>query len=186
VRSLSMLVTVLAIAAPLTVRAQDPRTTVVRDAQRLAQCTVALDAECVTALSDVAAYKRLSQPDFDFAKSQRGWFDGLKRVGASYARFHVSTQPKVFTVAGRLYAFVPYLRAMHWPGRPVRSVTAYLVGVSADHGQSWKFFDGAQLTIMNAPVIILGYTGSPPLPCVHESTARPVVLSHDAISVLSP
>lgn len=163
-RPMSILVSVLAISAAVTVRAQDPRTTVVRDAQRLAYCMVALNATCVTALSGVAVYERLSKPAFDFAKSQRSWFDGLKRVGASYTQMDVSTHPQVFTLHGRLYAFVPYRQTMHWPGHPIRSHSSYLIGVSRDSGLSWKFVGGPAVTDQNVQLVIKGYRGSPPRP----------------------
>jgi hypothetical protein len=107
-----ILVSLLALPAAIAVQAQDARTTVVHDAQRLAHCMTALNASCVTALSDVAVYERLSKRGFDFAKSQRSWFDGLKRVGASSTEMGVSTHPEVFTIHGRLYAFIPYRQTM--------------------------------------------------------------------------
>lgn len=174
-RPMSILVSALALSAVATVRTQDPRTTAVRDAQRLAHCMITLDTACVVALSDVAGFDRLASPlarrHWDFVEAQQGWFDGLKRVGASYTQFDVSRHPEVFSIHGRMYAFVPYRQTLTWPGHPVRPQACYFIGVSGNGGLSWKFVDGRAVTQRNAHLIIGGYQGNPPLPPVDRSAA---------------
>jgi hypothetical protein len=59
--------------------------TALRDAQRLAQCMMALDSPCVIALSDIHSYQLLSTTAFDFAKKQTHYFD-VPMAATSLAR----------------------------------------------------------------------------------------------------
>ena len=105
---------------------QDQVAALSRDAQHLADCMKALDANCVVALSHMESYERVSAPGFRFAESQSRFFDELRQTGSKYTRFEISVPRKIFGDDGHAYAFVPYVEAGEIHGRKFEQ-TAYLV-----------------------------------------------------------
>jgi hypothetical protein len=152
-------------AAGVTAHAQGKVPAVLRDAQKLAGCMKALDAPCVVALSDVAAYERLSPPGFQFAAAQTRFFDALRENGSRYARFEITGTPVTFAKGGARYAFVPYRSASVLKEQRHES-TSYFIGRSADGGVSWHFVDGGSLDADQIRIVIPSYDGQPPLPSV--------------------
>jgi hypothetical protein len=76
----------------------------------------------------------------------------------------------IFTDDGRIYTFVPYVEGGELEGRKF-ATTAYLVALSGDGGESWKFVDGANLGPESIRLIIPSYGGQP-LPPVPGSVMR--------------
>lgn len=118
--------------------AQDPLDTALRDAQRLAQCAMALDAPCVIALSDIHSYQLLSTTAFDFAKAQTHFYDALRDRGWGWIRYDVTAPREVFQDGTRLYAFVPYIRTSTFGGQ-LHTTQGFDVALSVDGGETWKF-----------------------------------------------
>ena len=146
--------------------AQEPLDTALRDAQRLAECMKALDAPCVTALSDVKSYQLLSATGFDFAKTQTHYFDSLREHGWGWITFDVKAPDQVFRDGARLYAFVPYVSRSNFGGE-VHTRQTFEVALSTDRGETWMFVDGAHLTPARMRVLIPSYSGQP-LPPTRE------------------
>lgn len=141
---------------------QLPEATVLREGQKLASCTKALDAECVIAMSNVAGYQSLSSPGFNFKRAQAIAFDRQKRAGWHYIYFTVDRPPEIFRIAQTLYAFVPY-RAELFGTKRVRT-SAYFIAQSNNEGASWKFEDGMNRGSAQLRVLIPGYSGHPSPP----------------------
>jgi hypothetical protein len=150
--------------------AQAPLAAAYRDAQRLAACMKALDAPCVVALSNVHSYQVLGgDPDFNFAKAQTRFFDGMKREGWGFSVFAVSLPRDLYVDGGRLYAFVPYSSTSNFGGRTSTN-QAFLTALSNDGGENWTF-----VTTTNSEQvqrIIPGYTGQPLPPVVFIDGAK--------------
>jgi hypothetical protein len=146
--------------------AQDPLDTVSRDAQRLAQCMLALDAPCVIALSDIHSYQLLSTTPFDFAKSQTRFFDALRDHGWGWIRYDVTAPREVFQDGTRLYAFVPCLRTSTFGGN-LHTTQTFDIALSVDGGGTWKFVRIGNPTPERIRLIIPSYSGQP-LPPTRE------------------
>ncbi|HTV76796.1 MAG TPA: hypothetical protein VMF03_00955 [Steroidobacteraceae bacterium] len=137
--------------------AADSASALMRDAQLLADCTKALDSQCVIRLSDIEAYDRISSRGFDFAKAQSVMYASMRKSHVKYVELSISSPHEVFTLNGRQYAFVPYTWVTEVEGQD-SELRAYFVGISRDHGSTWKFFDGAHVTSDNIRLIVPGYT----------------------------
>jgi len=118
--------------------AQDPLDTALRDAQQLAECMKALDAACVTALSDIKSYQLLSPAGVDFSKHQTHFFDKLRERGWGWTRYEVAAPSEVFHDGTRLYAFVPTVSTSTVGGQP-HTTRSFDVALSVDGGETWKF-----------------------------------------------
>ena len=147
--------------------AQDPLDTALRDAQRLAQCAMALDARCVIALSDIPSYHLLSAEPFDFGKSQTRFYDALRDRGWGFIRYDVTAPREVFRDGTRLYAFVPFIRTSTFGGQP-HTTQAFDIALSVDGGETWKFVSiGNNPTPERIRLIVPSYSGQP-LPPTRE------------------
>lgn len=140
--------------------AQDPLDTALRDAQRLAQCMMALDSSCVIALSDVHSYQLLSSGSFDFGKTQTHYFDALRDHGWGWTRYDVTAPREVFHDGTRLYAFVPVVYTSTFGGQP-RTVRAFDVALSVNGGETWKFVGFVDPKPEKIRVIVPSYSGQP-------------------------
>jgi len=149
--------------------AQDPLDTALRDAQHLAECMTALDAPCVSALSDVKSYQLLNGTAFDFAKTQTRFFEKLRDRGWRWTRYDVTGPEEVFQDGPRLYAFVPYVSTSTFGGQP-HTRQSFEVALSVDGGQTWKFVDIGDPTPERVHLIIPSYVGQP-LPPTHIAEA---------------
>lgn len=139
---------------------------VLREAEKFASCTKALDTGCVIALSDAQGYERLSAPGFRYRESQARYFEEFKEMGSRYTRFELAGAPVIFQKERSLYCFVPYRAEGVIAGQEFKT-DAYLIGRSPDGGLSWKFVDGTNLSIEQVRLLIPAYDGHPPLPAVH-------------------
>jgi len=146
--------------------AQDPLDTVLRDAQRLAQCMMALDAPCVIALSDIHSYQLLSTAPFDFAKSEIRFFDALRDHGGGWIRYDVTAPREVFQDGTRLYAFAPCLRTSTFGGN-LHTTQTFDIALSVDGGRTWKFVGIGNPTPERIRLIIPSYSDQP-LPPTRE------------------
>jgi hypothetical protein len=151
------------------VHALDAASTAIRDAQRLADCTKDLDAECVIALSDADSYSRMAPASFEFAKVQSRFFQALRGAGGKYTLVTVASPTALFTADARTYAFIPYVMDLDLKGRTTET-SAYFIAISSDGGASWKFFDGRGISEKNIRLVIPGYTDQE-LPPVREPDA---------------
>jgi hypothetical protein len=150
--------------------AQNPRSTLARDAQRLADCMTVLDANCVIELSDVQGFERLSRPGFSFGETQSRYFDLLKRRGI-YTRYVISAPSEIFGNDGRMYAFLPYVSERQIEGGRAEA-HAYFIAKSDDGGNSWKFLDARSVTPENIRLIVPSYSGQD-LPPVRMGQVAP-------------
>lgn len=147
--------------------AQDPLDTALRDAQRLAQCAMALDAPCVIELSDIPSYHRLSTGPFDFNKVQTRFYDAMRDHGWGFVRYDVVAPKEVFRDGTRLYVFVPFVRTSAFGGQP-HTTQGFDVALSADGGETWKFVStGDKPTPELIRLIVPSYSGQP-LPPTRE------------------
>jgi hypothetical protein len=148
---------------------QSPHQTLLRDAHRLAQCTLEGDAACVIGLSSIVSYERISPPHADFKAAQSRFFSQLSRAGARYARFDVGGAGEIYRSANSpQYAFVPYTSTLQVPGQALKATTAYLIGISDDDGKSWRFFDGVHVSADNIRQVLPSYRGQPLPPVKSE------------------
>jgi hypothetical protein len=147
--------------------AEDPLDSALRDAQQLAQCMMALDAPCVTALSDIHSYQLLSTgPVDDFGKKQAHFFDALRDHGWGWTRYDVAAPRQAFQDGTRLYAFVPCVRTSTFGGH-AKTTQTFDIALSVDGGHTWKFVGLANPTPERIRLIIPSYSGQP-LPPTRE------------------
>jgi len=139
-----------------------------RDAQRLADCNLALDADCVIELSDAKVYERLSKSGYSFADAQRMAFGSFKRSRVGWTKYEIAAPSKEFRGDGRVYRFVPYASTFNFGDRAV-DVKSYLIGVSADEGETWKFVDGQCFTPTIIKRIFPSYNFDPLPPGEHAA-----------------
>lgn len=143
--------------------AQGPLDTALRDAQQLAECTLALDSACVIALSDIPSYQRLSAgvvTSVEWAKRQAHYFDVLRDHGWGWTRFDVTAPERVFRDDSRLYAFVPYIGASTFGGHSHTS-QGFNIALSVDGGKAWKFVRIEKPTPERIRLVVPSYSNQP-------------------------
>jgi hypothetical protein len=154
----TLLVSVALLFSATDALAQDPMTTAWRDAQRLADCTKALDAACAAPLYDAQSYRLLNPPEFNPAKDLARYFDSLRRRGVKITWFETSRPEELFDDGRRVYTFVPYMRTMD-DGDRVSDTVCYLIGLSADEGETWTFVDAEGFTPEKIRTVVPSYDG---------------------------
>ena len=138
----------------------DQSDSAMRDAARLGACMVAMDAACVTALSNLEGYASLGTPSGEFLKSQTRFFEAQKQVHWKTLRYDVATPTVWLSDAHRKFVVLPYSRDADYSGQ-VRTFHSYLIGVSSDSGSSWRFVDGGDLTAQQVQAVMPPYDGQP-------------------------
>jgi len=135
------------------VDAREPLAAASRDAQRLADCIKSLDAACAAPLYDAKSYEllnRLQNGRFSAelnAKDLARHFDTLRQKGVRFTHFETSPPQELFADGVRVYAFVPYGRAIEFPDDKRMSGTrSFLIALSADQGKTWTFVDAEGFT----------------------------------------
>lgn len=80
---------------------------------------------------------------------------------------------QVFKDASRLFAFVPYASTLA-TGKYTSVTQAYLLALSADSGETWKFVDGRGVTPSQVKAIVPSYAGEllPKSHTVERSTSN--------------
>jgi hypothetical protein len=141
-----------------------------RDATRLVSCMRSFDAICANALTYTRIFEDHGIDRDQLDKRVTELYEKLKSIHATYRRFDLRPPWTPFTAGGRTYIFVPYSFVLQARGQDT-VITASFIGVSADSGASWTFFDGAKVTNENVGMMIPGYTGT---------TLPPVALSQSA------
>jgi hypothetical protein len=146
--------------------------TAARDAQRYFDCIDSLDESCLSALMYTSPFicngfivpGTLVRLRADTAVPRRlGNFDRV------YWHLETTVPDAIASDDERLYVLVPFrlaLRVNQWIDRP-----GFLLGVSEDDGESWRFLDDAVVWKQGIDQIIPGYAG-PPLP---DAPAEPAL-----------
>lgn len=148
--------------------AQDALAAASKDAQRLANCTKALDAACASSLYDARSYEllnRLQNGRFSAelnAKDLARYFDTLRQRRVRYTHFDTSPPQELFADGVRVYAFVPYQKAIEFPDdKWVSAIRSFLIALSADQGKTWTFVDGEGFTAEQIRYILPSYADQP-------------------------
>ena len=120
---------------------------VARDAERLGQCMVALDADCLVPVLYVEGYEALSPPGFKFWAEQKRFFDAIRSRGGRYLEFTVLRPFRTISGGDKEFVLVPYRSASQlMKDQPERKVSGFLIGVPEEGGRSWRFLDTVGLT----------------------------------------
>jgi hypothetical protein len=147
--------------------AADKIATSLRDAHKLVECMVAFNGACVVKRSyNEYLYRQGASAD-QITRNARDLYAQLKAMGAKFTRFDLAQPQTIDSSDTREFVFIPYEQVLQLKGREHQS-KAYFIGVSDDHGESWRFVDGMQINEKNIRLIIPGYTGTPPLPPIYS------------------
>lgn len=123
------------------------QSTVARDAERLGQCMVALDADCLVPVLYVEGYEALSPPGFKLWAQQKRFFDAIRSGGGRYTEFRVLRPFRTLSSGDQEFVLVHYRSASRLTKeQPEKKVSGYLIGVPEEGGRSWRFLDTLGLT----------------------------------------
>ncbi len=151
----------LAQEPPSEAEAAAPLAAAFKGAQHLAECTKALDAACVVALSDERSYWLWNGAKFDFAAKQARFYAAMQKRGYKYVAFDTVAPQKLYVDGGRLYTFIPYVSSSNVGGH-VTTTRSHLLGLSRDGGDSWTFVSfGEDVTPETIRLIVPSYSGQP-------------------------
>lgn len=162
-----------------------------RDAGQFARCVRSHDPDCVYAMTDVEVLIEagVRTPYADREALRQLWSqavpadsesDGSGLAGPEQAtterlsRFEALEAGEAFRVGDRLYAFVPFYQTnTSSAGRLER--TAFLVAVSTDDGETWRFtiINGLHLLAAHAAVLYPDLVGHSPPPIRNDFIPRP-------------
>jgi hypothetical protein len=140
--------------------AADSAANALRDANSLAVCMKALDADCTLKWMYT---KPLEAQGFEVGELRAQLnvsFENIKLVHGQTERFDLGAAGLPFPGDGKQYIFIPYQETMLVQGQRY-SQTAYFIGVSEDQGVSWKFVDGIGFSLKNIRTVIPSYSGGP-------------------------
>ena len=137
----SLLISAGALAQEPPSEAAAPLAAAFKGAQHLAECTKALDAACVVALSDERSYWLWNGAKFDFAAKQARFYAAMQKRGYKYVAFDTVAPQKLYVDGGRLYTFIPYVSFFE-RGWPRHHHTQPPLGVIS---RRWRQLDVCQL-----------------------------------------
>ncbi len=123
--------------APVAVAA-DGAANALRDAQSLATCMKALDADCTLKWMYTKPLEDQGFEPGELRAELTVSFENIKLVHGETERFDLGAAASPFAGDGKQYIFIPYQETMLIQGQRY-SQTAYFIGVSEDQGLSWKF-----------------------------------------------
>jgi hypothetical protein len=87
----------------------------------------------------------------------------MARDGWAFDHVDIDAPQEIVEGGARLFAIVPQRVTMRSPQGHVLQ-RGYLLAISSDAGQSWKFIDGAGLTVENVKKIVPGFPTTIELP----------------------
>ena len=158
---MSLLISAGALAQEPPSEAEAPLAAAFKGAQHLAECTKALDAACVVALSDERSYWLWNGAKFDFAAKQARFYAAMQKKGYKYLAFDTVAPQKLYVDGGRLYTFIPYVSTSNFGGE-VSTLQSYFIGFSRDGGDSWTFVSvGPEMTPDKIRLMVPSYNGQP-------------------------
>jgi hypothetical protein len=138
-----------------------------RDAHKLVDCMEAFNGACVVKRTyNEYLYRQGASAD-QITRNVRDLYAQLKAMGGKFTHFELAQPQAIDSSDAREFVFIPYDQVLELRGREHQS-KAYFIGVSDDHGETWRFVDGMQINEKNIRLIIPGYTGTPPLPPIYS------------------
>jgi hypothetical protein len=152
-----ILVSVLILSAR-NVSAEDLSANASRDAMRLVACMKSFDPVCANSLTYTKGFEDRGISRVQLEQRVTDLYQRLKSMHATYSRFDLDAPWPPFIASGRNYVFVPYNMTLE-TGEQRASSKSFLIGVSEDSGNSWKFVDGQHVTQDNIGIIVPGYAG---------------------------
>lgn len=129
-------------------------------AKVLAEHMKNFDSDGAASLTYLRFFERMGMDPAKAIQASATLNEQLRAAGARYTRFELGPPGQPFAGDGKLYVFIPYFIEMEARGKR-RLQEAFLIGVSEDQGQSWKFVDGASSTPQNITTVIPSYGGAP-------------------------
>lgn len=144
----------------LSAYAQTPTEKAVTQATQLIEHMKVFDTDGTFDLTYVKIFEKLG---IDPARPKMAIADlnqKLKSIGANYTKFDLQPPGAPFSGDGQLYIIIPYSSVMEVRGRRFLS-EAFLIGISENDGESWKFVDGISSTQENIRNVIPSYSGAP-------------------------
>ena len=117
--------------------AADKIATSLRDAHKLVECMMAFNGACVVKRSyNEYLYRQGASAD-QITRNARDLYAQLKAMGAKFTRFDLAQPQTIDSSDTREFVFIPYEQVLQLKGREHQS-KAYFIGVSDDHGETWR------------------------------------------------
>ena len=98
--------------------------------------------------------------------------EGLKAAGSAILRIDVDEPKEVVTSGDKQFAIVPMTVTAQLPQGTVRA-KSFLVAISADHGDTWRFIDGAGRTKENLAKVLPDFPPQLSLPSSEPPVLEP-------------
>lgn len=154
------LVAVMFATSSIASAAESPADRALAQAKALAEHMKNFDSDGAASLTYLRFFERMGMDPAKVIQASAKLNDELRAASARYTRFELGPPRQPFAGDGLLYVFIPYLLEMEVRGKR-HLQEAFLIGVSEDQGQSWKFVDGVSSTPQNITTVIPGYGGAP-------------------------